>query len=95
MPAAHRHTDICTGHRCFPPRPNLEGSKNVFVNSLGWHRKGDKWATHCCGDNCHKSKTAIGSSSVYINSLPAARVADPVHCGSACARGSTNVYCGG
>ena len=95
MAAAHRHTDICTGHSCFPPRQNLDGSKNVFVNSLGWHRKGDGWATHCCGDHCHQSKTALGSSSVFINSRPAARVGDPVHCGSACARGSRNVYCGG
>lgn len=95
MPAAHRKTDICTGHGCFPPRRNIGGSGNVFVNSLGWHRRGDGWATHCCGDNCHKSKTALGSSSVFVNSRAAARVGDPVNCGSACARGSGSVFCGG
>ncbi len=95
MPAVHRHTDICTGHGCFPPRNNIQASNNVIVNSLGWHRKGDGWATHCCGPACHSSKTAEGSSSVFINSKPAARIGDPVHCGSACAVGSKNVYCGG
>jgi uncharacterized Zn-binding protein involved in type VI secretion len=95
MAAAHRKSDICTGHGCFPPRRNIDGSGNVFVNSLGWHRKGDEWAKHFCDDRGHKSKTAMGSSSVFVNSIEAARVGDPVHCGSACAQGSENVYCGG
>lgn len=95
MPAAHRKSDLCTGHSCFPPRRNLDGSANVFVNGLGWHLKGGKWATHCCGDSCHNSTTAEGSSSVFVNSKPATRIGDPVDCNSACGRGSPNVFAGG
>ena len=96
MPAVTRLGDIRTGHKCFPPRKNISASSNVIVNSRGWHRKTDKWATHCCGKPCHKnSKTAAGSSSVFVNSKPAARIGDPVACGSACGTGSGNVYCGG
>lgn len=95
MPGIARNTDICTGHGCYPPRANLGGSSNVFINGLGAHRKGDKWATHCCGDSCHQSTTAEGSSGVFVNGLPVARVGDPIHCGSAVGRGSTNVFSGG
>jgi len=47
MPAAHRHKDTCTGHGCFPSRANAKASDDVFVNSKGWHRKGDAWEIHC------------------------------------------------
>jgi hypothetical protein len=48
MTAAHRHTDICTGHSpCFPPRPNAQASPNVFINNLGSHRLTDAWQSHC------------------------------------------------
>lgn len=95
MPAATRLEDICTGHGCFPPRKNISASANVFVNSRGWHRKGDAWDLHSCGDNAHTSSTEDGSSSVYVNSRRAARIGDPVKCGSACGTGSPNVFCGG
>ena len=95
MPAAHRKGDLCTGHGCFPPRKNRNGSPNVFVNGISWHRQGDGWNRHCCGDNCHSGKTAEGSNTVYVNGLPAARIGDPVSCGSACGRGSKDVFAGG
>ena len=41
------------------------------------------------------STTAEGSSTVFVNGIPAARIGDPVACGSACARGSTDVFAGG
>jgi len=47
MPAAVRHTDICSGHGCYPPRPNNQASTNVFINDLGSHRLTDSWAPHC------------------------------------------------
>lgn len=31
MPVA-RLRDICSGHSCFPPRPNDSASQTVFVN---------------------------------------------------------------
>jgi uncharacterized Zn-binding protein involved in type VI secretion len=93
MPAAHRHTDICTGHGCWPPRPNIQGSPDVFVNGLGWHRKTDLWDVHCCPP-CHDGSAQDGSSTVFVNGLRACRVGDPVDCGSYMAGGSPNVFAG-
>lgn len=95
MPSAARQSDICTGHGCWPPRPNTSWSTDVYVNGLGWHRKGDGWATHCCPPPCHTSVLAEGSCSVYVNGKSAGRIGDPVKCGSAVARGSGDVYAGG
>lgn len=95
MPAAVRHTDICTGHGCFGPRPNISASSNVFVNGLGSHRVGDGWAVHCCGIPCHGSSQATGSPNVFVNGIPHARVGDAVACGSANAQGSPNVFING
>jgi len=92
MPAAHRHHDSCTGHGCWPPRPNAGASGNVFINGLGAHRVGDPWAVHCCGPACHDSVQAAGSPTVFVNGRALARVGDAVACGSACATGSPDVF---
>lgn len=92
MPAFVRVGDLCTGHGCFPPRPCIQGSPNVFANGKSINRVGDAWGVHCnckC-ENAHSGVTARGSSSIRINSIPAARVGDPINCGSACAQGSFN-----
>ena len=94
MPAVTRLGDICTGHGCFPPRPNDEASADVFVNGIGVHREGDHWVTHCCVDSCHDSNLQRGSPSVFVNGKPAARIGDAVACGSASAQGSPNVFFG-
>jgi uncharacterized Zn-binding protein involved in type VI secretion len=84
--------DICTGHDCFPSRPNNEASNNVFVNNLGVHRVGDSWDIHCCPDNgCHDSVIQTGSPNVFVNNKPVARVGDRVACGSFADQGSPNV----
>ena len=96
MPAATRLNDICTGHADWPPRPNIQASENVFVNSRGWHRQGDAWETHCNNvPECHDGVLASGSKSVYINGKQAGRIGDPVSCGSSVATGSENVFAGG
>ena len=97
MPAAHRHTDICTGHGCWPPRPNIQGSVNVFINNLGSHRVGDTWAVHCCPpiQECHGSSQGSGSPNVFVNGRAHARVGDAVACGSSNATGSNNVFING
>jgi len=97
MPTA-RLADLCTrlaGHHCWPPRPNVQGSENVFVNSRPHHRLGDAWAIHCCDPGCHASVTCTGSSTVFVNGIPAARVGDMVCCTSSILTGSTNVFEGG
>jgi uncharacterized Zn-binding protein involved in type VI secretion len=95
MPAAKRLGDICTGHGCWPPRPNVEASPNVFVNGIAAHREGDAWDIHCCDASCHSSVLATGSSTVFINGKPAARIGDPVACGSLVAQGSSDTFIGG
>lgn len=95
MPSAARIGDWCSGHSCWPPRPNIEGSTNVYVNERNWHRQTDEWRVHCCPDNgCHGGFLSYGSSTVYVNSLQAGRIGDPVSCGSVVIMGSGNVYCG-
>ena len=93
MPAAVRLGDICTGHGCFPPRPNVQGSPNKFVNNKPQHRQGDAWAAHGCAD-CppHGSNLASGSPNVFVNGRQAGRIGDPVACGSSCATGSPDTF---
>ena len=94
MPAVHRHTDICTGHGCFPARPNAEASPDVFVNGRGWHCVGHGWQPHGC-PVCppHGGALAAGSPTVFVNGRAAGRIGDPVDCGSSAATGSADVFC--
>ncbi len=85
--------DLCSSHTCFPPRPNIQASTNVFINERGTHRKTDAWAVHCCGPACHPGNTAVGSSNVFINGKEMARFGDAINCGSTCFQGSDNVFC--
>lgn len=93
MPAA-RLGDICTGHECWPPRPTAQASTTVFVNQRGSHRMADAWSGHCCGPSCHSSTTVKGSTTVFVDGKPAARVGDQVGCGSVIMTGSGNVFIG-
>lgn len=95
MPAITRLGDRGTGHGCFPPRPNIQASTNVFVNNIGLHRQTDGWDYHCCGSSCHSGNLAMGSKTVYVNGLQCGRIGDPVSCGSAVAEGSLNTFAGG
>jgi uncharacterized Zn-binding protein involved in type VI secretion len=91
MPAVTRLMDMCTGHQCWAPRINIQGSENVFVNFLPVHRQTDAWVVHCCID-CHAGVLAQGSPNVYANFLQVGRIGDPVSCGSSVAQGSPNVF---
>lgn len=100
MPAVARLADLCTGHECFPVRPNAQGSPNVYCNGRPVHRQGDLWETHCCTHpdvphGCHNANLASGSSTVYVNGKQLGRIGDPVSCGSTVATGSGNVFAGG
>ena len=92
MPSFVRLGDICSGHGCFPPRVNDQGSPNVFANGIPVHRLTDHWVVHCCDDSCHDSVMGSGSPNVFINGLPVARIGDAVACGSKAASGSPNVF---
>lgn len=93
MPAIARLFSICSGHGCWPPRPNDTASPNVFVEGLGIHRQGDHWMAHCCV-SCHDSILAAGSPSVYINGLQCGRIGDPVACGSKVMTGAATCFAG-
>ena len=87
--------DLCTGHGCWPPRPNVSASPDVFANGIPVHRQSDSWDVHCCIMLCHDSILAAGSSTVLANNLQLGRVTDPVACGSTVATGSADVFAGG
>lgn len=92
MPGCVRLGDICTGHGCYPPRPNVSASGNVIINSRGAHRVGDGWAAHGCGVCApHGSIQGSGSPNVMTNNRAQARCGDAVACGSANATCSGNV----
>lgn len=94
MPPVVRLGDIDTGHGCWPPRPNAQGSPNVFANGIPAHRLGDAWSVHCCPTipECHASNLAGASPNVFVNGIPWGRIGDAVACGSSCAQGSPNVF---
>jgi len=94
MAAVTRLGDMCTGHGCWPPRPSVGASPDVFVNARGAHRLGDGWAAHTCPSipETHASVLAAGSPTVFCNGLQLGRIGDPVACGSAVASGSPTVF---
>lgn len=96
MPAVTRLGDDCTGHGCWPPRPSVSASPNVFANGIPVHRQADAWASHTCPDipQTHDSILASGSFTVFANSRQLGRIGDPVACGSLVAEGSANVFAG-
>ena len=97
MSAVARVGDQCTGHGCWPPRPSVGGSPDVFCNGIAVHRQGDGWAPHTCPSipETHASVLANGSSSVFVNGKALGRIGDPVVCGSSVATGSADVFAGG
>ena len=94
MPSAVRLSDVCSGHGCFPSRPNVQASPDVIINGRGSHRLTDKWAVHCCL-LCHASQAASGSPNVIVNNLNKCRIGDAVACGSTMVQGSPNVIVNG
>ena len=77
-------------HGCYPSRPNISASDDVFVNDIGSHRVSDQWDVHCC-KLCHGGSTIEGSPDVFVNDLPKARIGDAVDCGSMILEGSDDV----
>ena len=93
---AVRLGDSCTGHGCWPPRPNVAASSDVIINDKGAHRVGDAWGAHTCPSipETHASVQASGSSTVFVNGKALARIGDSIACGSANATGSSDVIVG-
>lgn len=94
MPAACRLGDMSAGH-CFFPRPNDQGSPNVFINGIAAHRVGDHWPVHVCGKQSHDGVLAQGSPNVFVNGVALGRIGDAISCGDTVAQGSPNVFANG
>ena len=95
MPGIVRLNDKCTGHSCYPPRPCITASDNVFVDGKAVHREQDKWAMHACPNTPpHDGVLAKGSRTVYVNGKAIARIGDAISCGSKTQEGSQTVFAG-
>lgn len=91
MAGVVRIGDVCSGHGCFPPRPGITTSPNVFCDSILVHRLNDVLRPHCCPDHgCH-SAVYLANKTVFSNSLSIQIVGDPISCGSISNIGSGNV----
>lgn len=90
MPGAALLGSFCSGHGCFPSRPNLSASPDVYVNDIPVHRVGDIWDVHCCV-SCHAGVTVVGSPDVFVNDVAKARIGDQIDCGSLILQGSSDV----
>ena len=96
MPQATRLDDVSSGHDNCPPVPLISASENVFINKNGAGRLGDPYAVHGCPIHApHQDEIAEGSTTIFINGLPAGRVDDAVTIGGSVAIGSENVIIGG
>jgi len=101
MPAVARKDDVTTtGHLCSATTTVVGPSENVFVNSRGVERKGDPAAPHTIPNGAsppvcvpHSAVINVGSSTVFVNGEPIARVDDSCD-GGKITTGSNNVFAG-
>jgi uncharacterized Zn-binding protein involved in type VI secretion len=92
MNKAGRRGDLCSGHADAKARPALKGSPDILVNDRAALRVGDTYAKH--GPSAHAGAVKTGSPTVWFNDVQAARVDDPIDCGSKVAEGSPDVEIG-
>lgn len=76
-----------------PPTKPDKWSPNVFAEGLNLVRVSDVWVKHCNVD-CHVPVQTEGSSTVFVNGLPLARVGDSMNCGDEVATGAGTVFSG-
>lgn len=85
--------DIGTGHGCYPPRPIVTSSPNVFVDGKPASRVGDSYIPHACPNTPpHGAVQASGSPTVKINGRAVSRIGDAISCGSSVATGSSSSF---
>lgn len=59
----------------------IEGSENVFINSLGAVRIGDKVASHGLSPHTPTPPMVEGSTNVFVNGIGVCRAGDEASCG--------------
>ena len=68
----------------------------MFINERGAGRLNDTYASHSCKiHSSHVGHVSNGSTTVFINGRPAARIGDSISCGGSVAEGSPDVFIGG
>ena len=77
-----------------PPTMIVAGSSDVYANGVAIAFEGSPIVPHKRGKHYHGGVVSEGSSTVFVNNMPVARVLDPISCGDKIADGSTNVECG-
>jgi uncharacterized Zn-binding protein involved in type VI secretion len=95
MPAVTRIGDADVAHCSTPNR--VQGSPDVFVNSIPVSRQGDLNTVHLLpGSPCpsHAAPITTGSTTVFINNLGCGRVGDAVTACTSVAEGSDDVFSG-
>ena len=98
MPSLSRQGDITNpgpGHIVWPPTSFDQCASTVYCNGVPASNKGSVFAVHCLGPSCHAPVQDTGSSTVFIEGQPAARIGDLTDCKHTVATGSPNVFCGG
>ena len=104
MPAVARFGDVTsTGHGCSATTTLAGPSTNVFCNTKGVERKGDPLAAHTIPFTSgsppvtvcipHAAVINVGSSTVFVNGKPIARIGDSCDGGNI-RTGSDNVFAG-
>ena len=86
---------ICSGHGCWPPRPNGQGSDWFSIDGIPVHLETHYWLPHTCPSipETHSSVLAAGSPLFSIDGLQVGRIGDPVACGSVVAQGCGWFHC--
>tara|TARA_Y100000034_G_scaffold77608_1_gene93280 strand:- start:202 stop:495 length:294 start_codon:yes stop_codon:yes gene_type:complete len=97
MPAVTRIGDDDVPHCSGMVR--IEGSGNVFCNSIAISRQGDLNTPHlkpcgiiCCG---HAAPITTGSGTVFVNGVGCGRIGDAITGCTEVAEGSGDVFAGG
>lgn len=91
MPGVVRLADNSRGHGCFPPKPNIQASTDIFTNGRGVVRVGDIWAVHKCRKKSHGSVSTQGSPNVFANGQAVVRQFDALSCADAAQECSSDV----
>jgi len=98
MPQISRNKDLAaTGHGCTPTVPVIASQFTVFSNGIAVARPGDMCAPHTIGETIcvfHDANINRGSSTVFAEGTPVARVGDSTDAG-AMIQGAPNVFAGG
>lgn len=99
MPQVSRHADLCrTGHTCTSIVGVRATQFSVYINGIPSLKQGDPVMPHTIrrGLKCidHPANVRRGSTSVFVEGIPIARVGDSTDRG-AMIRGAVDVFAGG